>query len=528
MAAFQEENEYKFDLSPQFQEDAFLIFLKKLGDLSFKHLKIYQDIYYDTETQSLLRAGLGCRRRLVEGQERLEIKLQPKKTATDYFKRFEWKLYQGEIKKIFREKEIRNFLEMDLNFALDEKLFPLIEITNQRKVWILNFKNIQCEISWDNVSSNIIGENDNCYLFQEIEVELLQGKQFFELEELGQKIQSYPHLKLSKSNKLEKVLSHFHRDTRKTVKLNYSKDTASGNIAPVILQYYLDKVKQNQTGTELGLDPEFLHDMRVSVRKIRTAVPLFKGMIRKIEQDRLMLSFKWIADFLGSVRDCDVFLSNMRERNFALLERKEQSIVKNILKTVEKIREENRGKMLFLLSQKRYRNFMQWTESLFQKPFLNSRNPSSSLVPIEQLAKDSIISQMKSLLKKGLRLIQKFDAVEDLIIHKLRIKFKRLRYSIEYFTPVLGEKTTALLSILPMVQDVLGAFVDTFFSIEFLDDLMKKFPLNKENAQTVELLIQMKTDVLRSKGELRIKIRETLSALLNSDGLKASIQELSA
>ena len=58
-------------------------------------------------------------------------------------------------------------------------------------------------------------------------------------------------------------------------------------------------------------DPEGVHDMRVSSRRLRSAMSDFKPHLRRLNLPRLKL--KAIAKSLGAVRDQDVALAALEE-----------------------------------------------------------------------------------------------------------------------------------------------------------------------------------------------------------------------
>src|SRR2546428_6271839 len=69
----------------------------------------------------------------------------------------------------------------------------------------------------------------------------------------------------------------------------------------------------NEPGTRLNLDPNYLHDMRVATRRLRTALLVFAIAIPGDTTEALGRDLRWIGRALGSVRDLDVGLKRVSE-----------------------------------------------------------------------------------------------------------------------------------------------------------------------------------------------------------------------
>jgi CHAD domain-containing protein len=64
----------------------------------------------------------------------------------------------------------------------------------------------------------------------------------------------------------------------------------------------------HEPGTRLGINPESLHDMRVSVRRLRAVLRLFRPALPPATTAHLAAELKWLGRSLGAVRDLDVHL----------------------------------------------------------------------------------------------------------------------------------------------------------------------------------------------------------------------------
>jgi CHAD domain-containing protein len=78
-------------------------------------------------------------------------------------------------------------------------------------------------------------------------------------------------------------------------------------LAAVLLQL-LDTLEANVGGTVRDIDTEFLHDLRVSVRRTRTALKLGGDLLPGDLAAQYRPSFKWLGDLTTPTRDLDVQL----------------------------------------------------------------------------------------------------------------------------------------------------------------------------------------------------------------------------
>src|SRR5579875_2064415 len=76
----------------------------------------------------------------------------------------------------------------------------------------------------------------------------------------------------------------------------------------VILLSLLDAAEANVPGTLRDLDTEFLHDLRVAVRRTRSVLRAAGAALPPGLADRYRAEFKWLGDLTTPVRDLDVYL----------------------------------------------------------------------------------------------------------------------------------------------------------------------------------------------------------------------------
>ena len=67
-------------------------------------------------------------------------------------------------------------------------------------------------------------------------------------------------------------------------------------------------IEENVPGTIASIDTEFLHDLRVAVRRTRSILKLVGDVLPDGLAERFAPEFKWLGDLTTPVRDLDVYL----------------------------------------------------------------------------------------------------------------------------------------------------------------------------------------------------------------------------
>lgn len=253
---------------------------------------------------------------------------------------------------------------------------------------------------------------------------------------------------------------------------------ASSSIAEVAfaaLRRHFDRYRRNETGTRLGEDPEALHDMRVSSRRLRAAQGLFEDYLPS-SCGAIRRGMKRIGRVLGAVRDCDVQLGHIREWE------KEAGVTEThafdaLTSLLLRRRERARARMLSVLDSSQYERFVgRCTGTLRKGP--PARSPASK-IPAVAAAPDLIARRYRKVRKAGdplasLRSAAALDAPEvPQGLHALRIHCKRLRYALEFHSPIYGKPADSMIETLVRLQDLLGEHQDLQVTRRHIDELVR-------------------------------------------------------
>lgn len=207
-----------------------------------------------------------------------------------------------------------------------------------------------------------------------------------------------------------------------------------------------------------GHDPEAVHQMRVSTRRLRSVLKLSGPLLGPRAQD-VRAELGWLAALLGDVRDDDVLIARVQEiaREFAARDR---DAAGELLSVLVAERGTARGRLTKALSSARYARLLR---SLAQ---LTEADSAASDVPGKAL--------LRRLRKPYRRLTETAAALPaepaDDELHALRIRGKRLRYTAELARTAAAKqdrkRLKKLIGAAKDLQRVLGEHQDAVLAAE--------------------------------------------------------------
>jgi CHAD domain-containing protein len=234
--------------------------------------------------------------------------------------------------------------------------------------------------------------------------------------------------------------------------------------------YHFAQMVLHEAGTRLGEDIEELHDMRVATRRMRAAFEVFRDAFEPNAVKPLFKGLRATGRALGRVRDLDVFIEKAQQY-LDTLPQEQRSGLEPLLVLWENERQDDREKMLEHLNSEDYANFKRKFLKFVSTPGAGAR-PVSATSPqlVQHIVPALIYTRLAAVRAYGP--ILESATIQQL--HSLRIEFKKLRYTLEFFREVLGEETGELIEEIKKLQDHLGDLndADVACSIlrQFLDE----------------------------------------------------------
>lgn len=222
-----------------------------------------------------------------------------------------------------------------------------------------------------------------------------------------------------------------------------------------IICTFIEIARQNETGILTDHDTEFLHDYRVSLRKVRSVISLFKGVYALETTTQLKEDFASLMQVTGRLRDLDVYLLD-KEHYFSLVPPATHEGLHIMFDAFEKERAQMHKTICKALTSKAYEKKI----SSLAAGFAGSEWPSGAKSEVNSLQFGrKVIMKRYSKVCTIARSITRFTPDET--VHELRIHCKKLRYLMEFFTPLFNrKKIKSLIKSLKILQDNLGRFND--------------------------------------------------------------------
>jgi CHAD domain-containing protein len=254
--------------------------------------------------------------------------------------------------------------------------------------------------------------------------------------------------------------------------------TARAALRAVLLQL-LDTLEANVPGTLRDIDTEFLHDLRVAVRRTRSALKLAGDVLPASLPARFRPEFKWLGDLTTPTRDLDVYLLNYGEMADALVSASPAELEPFHAHLARRRVIEQRALVRGLRSARFSRLACEWRSVLtgLSLPRAGERTAD--------LAARRLRRAHRRVLRQG-RAISADSPAEQL--HDLRKRCKELRYLLEIFASVFDPQAyQRALKDLKGLQDCLGEFQDHQVQQEELREFAVQMMADREMPATALL-----------------------------------------
>ena len=202
-------------------------------------------------------------------------------------------------------------------------------------------------------------------------------------------------------------------------------------------------------------DVNALYQMRVGVRRFRTALSFFKQFIPKSQSDAFGSGARFMNATLGPIRDLDVVILNLNEMQRG--DPGNASATKALLLQASQERRRARKALKLMLSSAKYKSFVKRLESWLEERKLSTRRDGTTRHAAMAYAIDKLNIQIQEIQRKTKKV--KGASARDL--HDLRIVVKKTRYSMEFFASILPKKQGTLIEKeLRVLQESFGRLTD--------------------------------------------------------------------
>jgi CHAD domain-containing protein len=219
----------------------------------------------------------------------------------------------------------------------------------------------------------------------------------------------------------------------------------------------MDTFEAREQGIRRDVNPEFLHQYRIALRRSRSLVRQLDGVFSATRLVRFNRELSWISDATSDLRDIDVFILSFHSYRKKLSKQYDNEFVP-FFDYLCSQRDKEFKALIRLFNSKRYQKFKKDWRSYLEAPCPRKPGLRGAQKPIEQFAARRIWSLYQKAIKQGNRIKPRSPASA---FHNLRKTCKKLRYMNEFFREVFPElKFNALIRSLKRLQDNLGEYHD--------------------------------------------------------------------
>jgi inorganic triphosphatase YgiF len=427
-------------------------------------------IYYDTPDLKLLDAGISLRVRHIAGCWIQSLKAAGSSLA-GLHQRMEWEdviaANHPDFTKILDPVLIKLFDDQQLR----EALRPIFLTEVQRSEWQLAFKNgDKIELALD---LGKLTADKNCEPISEIELELKSGN-VGRLFDFALELQKTIPLTLENISKAQRGYAYYRAQPASIFKgylPKLAKHTDAHTAFKQITWECISHLQSNQEMVLHGSDIEGVHQMRVALRRLRSAFAVFRKVLGREGSTALLVELGWLNGTLGRARDLDVFITQTLPAVIAqfnhhagLLKLRDKALSAQV---------EAYNEVRAALSSQRYQCMLltlaAWLENeRWREGARNTKN-----YQVLDIATTALNKHHKQLLLNGERLAHTHPEER----HATRIAAKKLRYAAEFFVSLYSStKSNAFIRSLSKLQDTMGVLNDITTTEKLLQQLVGPHP----------------------------------------------------
>jgi triphosphatase len=419
-------------------------------------------IYYDTPALALLDTDLSLRVRRMSGGWFQAVKGAGQSLA-GLHQRMEWEdiIAHGEpdFSKITDPALTQVFDDPDLRAALR----PIFTTDVRRTEWQLApAEGSHIEMALD--LGNLIVD-DKREPICEVELELKDGEPVRLFEFALALLDDIP-LWIENVSKAQRGYAHYRpqpAQVRQARAVRLQRKMTVVEACRTLLWECIAHLQGNHDVVLHGDDAEGVHQMRVALRRMRSAISIFAEHMPPA--DDLQTELKWLATTLGEARDLDVFL---QETLPPMCEQLAHPGLDKLEKNARRAQQTAYAAIAAALDSQRYQRLL-----LQLGIWMEQASASTHNMTLDEFASTILQKRHRQLRKHGKR----WHGMSGEERHAARIAAKKLRYAAEFFASLYSkDQTQPYLRRLARLQDTLGELNDMAVTDRLIARLMGARP----------------------------------------------------
>ena len=413
-------------------------------------------VYYDTPKGMLRRNGFSLRVRR-SGDRWVQTLKQQRRGASTLLDRPEWEKKVEDSEPDFAALEPTPLARLMSERKMRKLLEPRFEVRVERKSWVVRRGSSEIEVVLDEGEAVAGGRSESLC---EVELELRKGDRS-DLFDLARELSDAVPMRLGVRTKAERGYALGSKSSRpggrstKAEPLALVPGMTVAEAFASIVHSCLRHFRLNEAWIERERDPGALHQARVAMRRLRSALAVFRPAVRGEDYDRIREELRAFTAELGDARNLDVFCARLPKRRGG----RETKAEKAVRAKLAERRERAYDRVVAALHSARVRRLLldlvEWVEAGAW------RSGEKAIRPVEIFAAKQIGRRWEKVRRAGSRLRE----LDEEPLHRLRIDIKKLRYASEFFRGLAGSEEEGarrkqFILALEDLQDSLGAIND--------------------------------------------------------------------
>jgi len=344
------------------------------------------------------------------------------------------------------------------------KFTALFAVSVERATCLISQGSSEIEIALDqgHVTDPCAEDGSDTEALSEIELELKKGRAedlFTLAHEIGEQVP----VRLGVVSKAERGFDLIDGKGGRVCKaepIDLSDDMSAADAFRAIAHGCLRQLRLNEDVLLDRTDADALHQARVAIRRLRSAMSLFKDLLADERFESIKAELKRRSEPLGRTRNLDVFLSETMPAEMS--RHPDQDELLNLEKHLRGLRAEAYGAVVETLRSEEWRRFLidlvAWINT---GPWLSGQDDAACDQPARPFASGVLDKRRRQVRKRGRNLATL--SIEER--HQVRIAVKKLRYGAEFFASLYEgkkehERQKAFASVLSKLQSSLGSLND--------------------------------------------------------------------
>lgn len=432
--------------------------LKTLAKSRATTRKMYS-VYYDTPDLELHRRAMALRLRRIGKQWWQTLKGCGEMQA-GLHQRNEWEMPVSS--EAFDLDALEASGGMRLPLALRKKLQPIFVTDFSRTSRMVSFDGAEIELSLD---SGEIRTEKNSLPISELELELKSGESV-QLFELALELLEIAPLEVEHTSKAEygyRLFAHAKPVVAKADTPNLEKSSDIAGALQAMICSCLHHMQANVAGAIQKLDEEYLHQVRVALRRLGVVLAMTASFRTDAELSTLHEQVAEMCVEFGRLREWDVFVTQIL---LPIRSRLSEQDGLRLLRASEELRGRHHAAVESQLQSQDYQRFLLRFGAWMHGEYW--REPATDGLTLPHFAAQILDKRNLQVSKRG----KNIATADPGQLHRLRIACKKLRYSAEVFTSLFDPvKAKHYLSAMSALQDTLGRLNDIAVAGHLLDEL---------------------------------------------------------